>query len=563
MDFSKKALRNLIVYLALLLGVVMLDSNASLRHLGLPFGRAVPLLLNTIYLHWLFSVRRRFPQKQMRKNITLFVAAFLVLGLIRVAKYNYTAYNGNAQRWLWLAYYVPLVFGPLFMFFASLYIGKPDDYKISKNWNWLYLPAALLSAGILTNDWHQQAFRFGSGIARWNEDYSHGLLYYLAVAWMLLLLLGVIVEAVRSTVSRRLFKTAWLPLTVLALAALYWAQYAFIGSRYSPLQRFLEAPDFLCLFSIAMWESFVIARIVVSNNDYPAIFAASSLGAGLADFSFTVRQTAARGIRPRPEELRRAAEEDLLLQDGDTLLKVRRVQGGWFYWTEDIAELRKLREKLDDTADDLTEENAMMRMASQIEEGRKVTAEQTRLYNRVTQSLHPQLDRLNNLLACLPEDDEAFCGALRTVGVLLAYAKRRSFLLLAANENACVRAEDLQLCFEESAKALNLAEIPCALTADASFLIPAQSADTLYEAFERAVERTLDSLRSVRIALQPDADGRPVLELLLETETPPLTESELDGYSAQLALARLERTDGLARLVFAADPGGAEGGRCE
>ncbi len=560
MDFSKKALRNLIVYLALLTGVILFDRYTSRQHMGLPFGIAVPLLLNTIYLHWLFSVRRRFPQTQMGKNITLFVAAFLVLSLIRVAKYNYTSLNSDMQRWLWLAYYVPLVFGPLFMFYASLYIGKPDDYRVSPRWNWLFLPAALLSVGILTNDFHQLAFRFGSGISLWNEDYSHGVLYGLAVAWMLLMLLGVIVMAVRSTVKRRLFKTAWLPLTVLALAALYWMQYAFIGDPYGPLQHFLEAPDFLCLFSIAMWESFVIARIVISNKDYPAVFAASSLGAGLADRDFAVRQTAAQGICPQPETLKRAAAEDLLLPDGDTLLKVRKVQGGWFYWTEDIAELLRLREKLDDTADYLTEENAMMRMASEFEEGRRVTAEQTRLYNRVTDALRPQLDRLNALLLNLPEDDGEFRRVMKTAAVLLAYAKRRSFLLLAANESPMLRGEDLRLCFEESVKALRIAEISCTLTCDPAFCISSQSAVLLYEAFERAVERSFASLRSVCIALGAETGGRTALRITLQTEADPLTKGELSEYADAFSSVSSQRSGDCAQLAFVLPAVLAEGG---
>ena len=560
MDFSKKALRNLIVYLTLLIGVIVFDRFSFQHSMGLPFGRAVPLVLNAIYLHWLFSARRRFPQKQMRKYLTLFIFSLIVLSLLRVAKYNYTSFNSDLQRWLWLAYYIPFVFAPLFMFFASLYIGKPDDYKISKTWYWMYLPATLIALGIMTNDLHQLAFRFGSGIALWNDDYTHGPLYYLAVAWVLLMILGVIVNAVRSTVSRRLFKTAWLPLAVVALAGLYWAQYAFIGSQISLLQSFLELPDFVCLCSIALWESFVIARIVVSNKDYPAIFAASSLNAGLADSDFQVRQTAAGGKKPLPQELQRAADGDLLLEDGSTLLKVRPVQGGWFYWTEDIAELRRLSAELDDTADYLTEENAMMRMKTELEEGRRITAEQTRLYNRVTQSLRPQLEQLNALLQDLPEDEAEFRSTLKTIGVLLAYAKRRSFLLLAANENPVLRGEDLRLCFEESFKALRLAGIPCTFTFDSGFFIAATSADALYAAFERALERCLGSLQSVSIALQPLEDEQVGLELTLQTDVEPLTDDELNEINLTFFSAAMDRDGDSAQLTFAVK---AEGGLCQ
>ena len=344
MDFRKKTLCLFLIYFVLLNGVGAFNVLSSEHRWGLSANIVFNLLLDTVFLHWCFSARRRFPQKQMRLHITLFVGAFIALNMLKVAKYDFTEHDGDVQRWLWYAYYITFVFGPLFMFHASLYFGKPDNYRISRRWYWMYLPAGIIALGVLTNDWHQLAFRFNSGIADWNNDYTHGVFYHLAALWMLAMLLGVIVLVVRSAVRRRLLKTAWLPLAALALAALYRMEYSFLPDGAKILQSIYEFPDFVCLGSILVWECFVIARIIPSNNSYPAIFAASSLNAGLADGDFLVRQTSANAVAPSAEQLRSASENDLPLPDGDTLLKAHAVQGGWFYWTEDIRELRRLKE---------------------------------------------------------------------------------------------------------------------------------------------------------------------------------------------------------------------------
>ena len=525
MDFSKKALRTGLIYFALLLCAGFLSIYDLRFQLGIPRHLIRAILENAIFLHWLFSVRRRFPQKQMRRYVTLFVAAFMILNLMTILKYEYTQQDSAVQRYLWYAYYITFVFGPLFMFHASLYFGKPDDYVISKRWNWMYLPPVLISVGVLTNDWHQLAFRFNSGLTHWNDDYSHGIFYHLAAFWMLAMLLGVIVLAVRTTRSRRLFKTAWLPLAVLAVAALYRLEYTFLPGDQMWIQVY-EFPEFVCLGSIAVWESFVIARTIVSNNNYPAIFAASSLRAGLADRDFQVRQTSAQAIRPSAQQLKTAVENDLLLPDGNTLLKVRPVQGGWFYWTEDIAELRRLREELNDTAEYLSEENAMLRLTAEIEEGRRKTAEKTKLYEDVTEVLRPQMKALLDLIKTAPEEEAAFQNMMQRAALMVAYAKRRSNLLLLAGTSPSFGGDELGLCLEESAKVLRLSGRPCEVSVDAGLSITSQTADRLYAAFEQAAELAFDCLSSLRVALHAAENNRILLELTLETQAktqaPPL-----------------------------------------
>ena len=563
MDHSRKTLRNSLRYLLPLLCAGMLNLAD-----GVPFrlnlwdrgvfqlvhsGVLASLLIEAVYIQWAVSIRRRFPQKQMRSNTTLFAAAFILLSLFPVIKYSFVTQGGTAARYLWYAYYIPLTFGPPFMVHASLYFGKPDDYRLPKKWRWTYLPAALLSLGILTNDFHQLAFVFTDGLDNWEVRYSHGILYYLAFVWGSLGLLTVIVLAIRSTFSRRLFKNAWLPLAVLTMMALYPVLYDSHGSKPLLLQDVFEMNDFICISCVALWESFVAARIIVSNSDYPAIFAVSSLNAGLADGEWNVRQVSARGVRPQPEELKTAQNGETLLSDGDTLLKARAVAGGWFYWTEDVTELRRLQGELNDTAEYLEEENAMLRVSAQIEEGRRKTAEQTRLYDRVTEVIRPQLDALDRLLRDLPPEEDAFRERMKTAGILIAYVKRRSSLLLAGADKTFTGAE-LGLCFEESARALRMAGIPCEIAVDREALLPAQTADLLYEIFETAAERALPALRSVHVAITAQPENRIAAAFTLDGACEPLTEPELADLRMLFSDVSLSRGGGAATLQIAVNP---------
>lgn len=40
------------------------------------------------------------------------------------------------------------------VYIAALQIGRREDEPFLRRWYWLFVPAALLIGGILTNDWH-------------------------------------------------------------------------------------------------------------------------------------------------------------------------------------------------------------------------------------------------------------------------------------------------------------------------------------------------------------------------------------------------------------------------
>ena len=522
MDWSKKTIRGIIVCVTL---PVVLSAFSYFSYI-LKFHFPVSLhcvLFCTVYLTWGISIFRRFPQKRLRAHMLVIVLSFVLLTFLRTIKYVFTAWNGVIQRHLWYGYYISFLLASTAMLYAAMYLGKPDTYRIPRRRCWLYPCALVIALGVMTNDLHQGAFRFAPGFANWQADYDYGPVYFIALAWIALMLTGMVAFAVRSSLARRLRKTVWLPLAVLAGAVVIGFKAFFDKSGSPPFFNLviIELPEYLCLCSMAIWESFVIARIITSNNDYPAFFAASSLRAGLTDRAFQVRELSAQGLQPRPEELRASQNGEVLLPDGDTLLKTRPVTGGWFYWAQDVAALRRLNAELEETADGLKEENNMMRLSAEIDEEQRIAREQTQLYDRVTRSLRPQLDALQALAADLPAEEEDFRAALRQIGILLTYCKRHGTLLLQADENPVMTGAELQPCFEESSKALRLAGIPCDAAVDAALQLSAQTAITFYAAFETVLEQLLPLLERVELTLASDADGGVAYRLSLTLSQPP------------------------------------------
>ena len=102
-----------------------------------------PLLHIGLITAWGFSLYQRVVQKQAWHYLCGIVALMTLWLNFKVMKY-YICTDVNVSRYLWYLYYLPLVGIPLYTLFASLFIGKTEDYKLKWQVKLVYIPAILL-----------------------------------------------------------------------------------------------------------------------------------------------------------------------------------------------------------------------------------------------------------------------------------------------------------------------------------------------------------------------------------------------------------------------------------
>ena len=115
----------------------------------------------SLVIGWCSSVGTRIINKQVRHYL-IAVGILLAFWLIlRTCKWEFIAQNGtHLGRYLWYAYYIPMVFVPLLGVFIIDHIGKAENYKTPRYMKYLYIPAVLLVLSVFTNDLHQLVFPF-------------------------------------------------------------------------------------------------------------------------------------------------------------------------------------------------------------------------------------------------------------------------------------------------------------------------------------------------------------------------------------------------------------------
>lgn len=501
------------------------------------------LLTNLIYIGlavaWGFSISHRILHRGVRRYLMLGCAMAVLWLFLRAVKYRFFE-AGEINRYLWYLYYVPQVLAPLFSLFAALQMGRREDEAFSGWWHLMYLPAALLIGGVLTNNLHHQAFRPALGAETLEAAYIHGWVYYLAMTWSVALLLatGVMVyRKCRVCESRRL---AWVPFLA------FGGGFALCALSFANLYTLHKTPECLCLTFAAFWESCLQVGLVPTNGYYRYFFAESTAAAQIVDSQGRTRYRAQSAPVLTRQQLREAAREPVLL-DADTRLQSAPIRGGRVYWVEDISGINRIRAQLSEVNAQLSEENELIQAENELKRQRAEIEEKNRLMDAMLRLVEPQLLQINRLL----EDGTA--QSLKHVCLLGAYVKRRVNLALICEKKETVPAEELTHCIRESLTYLTQYGVACALYQEGSGSVGSRDAQTAYDFFEDCLEAALPSLSAMMVRVECGA--RFSVRLMLEDAAGLPDES---AYARQGRLT-IDDADGAPCATLSFDRGGDGG----
>ena len=455
------------------------------------------LLTNLIYIGlamaWGFSISRRILHRNDRRWLLLGCAMAMLWLFLRAVKYRFFS-NDTITRHLWYGYYVPQILAPLFSLFAALQLGRREDDALSRKWVLLFVPAALLIGGVLTNDLHQMAFRAAPGAATLEADYTHGWVYYLAMTWIvgLLLATGIIVyRKCRVSESRRF---AWAPLCV------FLGGFVLCSLSFANIYTFHKMPECFCLTFAAFWESCLQVGLLPTNGYYRYFFSESTVAAQIVDGQGRPVYRAQNAPDLTAGQLDAAAREAILL-NADTRLQSAPVQDGRVYWVEDISKINRIQAQLAEINTRLSEENELIQAENELKRQRAQIEEKNRLMDEMIALVQPQLLQINQLLG-EESVQKLDIQKLKQICLLGAYVKRRVNLALICDKKAVVRANELTHCLRESLTYLTQYGAVCALHQEGTDSVCSCHAQSAYDFFEDCLEAALPSLSALMVRVE-------------------------------------------------------------
>lgn len=447
---------------------------------------------------WVVSLHRRLTNKNVRR-LMLMVGILLLFWMIdKIVKWDFTgSVTHPLVRYLWYGFYVGMLFVPTLGAFIINYLGKPENYSHPKKLNYLLIPPLAMLLAVFTNDLHQKVFVFYNGFINFDLEYSYDWVYYIVMAWFIIMgFYFVLMMVLKSRVpgSRRLQK---MPILIMLFAALFW-----IGYSMKLYNCDLTVMD--CLIIVLLLESAIQSGLLPSNSQYQQLFDATTVPVQILDKDYQPHYVSA-GALPVDEEILRRTEGGTVHLE-DTLVNSAPINAGRVVWQDDITQLTELQERLQDTQEQLGEENTLLKAELELKEKRAKTEEQNRLYDRIAREVEPQLKKADALLQMIEKEPEKAHPLIAKVCVLGSYIKRRGNLLLLGEETEKIPSRELEYCIRESLENLSLGQVFVALNCKCEGRLPLEYMVAAYDFYETMVEHLLDDITAMLVNLTCSAE---------------------------------------------------------
>lgn len=146
------------------------------------------------------------------------------------------------------------------------------------------IPAVLFLL-VVTNDLHQLTFVFSSGVPGKpdNYSYSHGLVYFCCLGWMVICMFFSLILLLKKSRVPSSRKKRLTPFVIGCATVLYGILYL-LGL---PAVRwwFGDMNVMFCLLYAVIYESCIRCRMIQSNTCYVELFEATTLAACIADIN--------------------------------------------------------------------------------------------------------------------------------------------------------------------------------------------------------------------------------------------------------------------------------------
>ena len=442
---------------------------------------------------WCTSVRTRIINKQVRHYL-IAVGILLAFWLIlRTCKWEFIAQNGtHLGRYLWYAYYIPIVFVPLLGVFIIDHIGKTENYKTPNSLKYMYIPAAFLVTAVFANDLHNLVFSFPGGYQNSESDCIYHPLYYITMAWFILLGIYFVVMLIKKSRVPGSKHFQKLPAVILGISIIFWIMYCMhiVGGD-------LAAID--CIMIIALLESAIQSGLIPSNTNYYELFRNSTVSAQIVDTDYQPCMVSGTATALNEDVMRSAEAEPVDL--GDTILHSKAITGGHVLWQDHVKQINDLIEQLRDTQERLGESNELLRAELELKENRARTEEKSRLYDRIAKEVAVQLAKAEKLLKLAGTDPKQTKSVIAKVSVICAYIKRHGNLLMLGEEGNIIPATELEYCIRESLDNLRLGGVFTSFDSKCHGELKLEHAVAVFDFYENIIERLLDDATAVLIHL--------------------------------------------------------------
>ena len=450
-----------------------------------------------LFVLWGYSLDQRIIQKPVLHCLRLMDVLMLIWLTLRTLKYEVVT-DMTVARYLWYLYYLPIIFIPLLGVYIAIFLGKSENYQLSKkSWLLSLIPAALFLA-VITNDLHQQVFVFESGIPGVpdNKVFFHRPVYFVILVWVVSCVCFSIVQLLKKTRLPSIGKRRMMPFVLSCVMLLYGVLYL-LGFQVVR-DVFGDMNVMFCLFYAAIYESCIHCRMIQSNTGYVELYEATTLASCIADQNGHILLHS-----------RTAGENMVCPQEGESIvcpdgmrISAAPIKDGFVIWGDNVQHLTELRARLDENKRKKENNKKKLKDAYLVQKQLYELTEKNHIYDELEEKHKKQTERIKELLEqCRNAKPPKMREHMKEILLLGTYIKRSANLYFLSQEYEKLPQQELRLTIDELVRAMNSCEVECGVVYLTTKPIASKEVERLFELLKTITEMTIRELHSLFISV--------------------------------------------------------------
>ena len=451
MDERKKSVIWLFAAAALLLAVSAYR-QLSMQHW--PEDSLRPYLVWAVYMlllfGWQYTISTKITQKTMRTHLTAQNIISILYLTVRFVQDAFLYVNIPWMRFTGYFINIAAVFIPLFGLYGAFYLGRPEDYRISKKWYLLLIPACFLSVMALTNEWHHFLYYIVPEEPQPNlyfHPYIGTYIIYLWGLWMIAHQVHVIYQRNGTTKSDPLYRKL-IPFNEPILLFLFSIPYA--ATAYVVRFELVEYSAGLIFILVLCWELYILVGLIPVNTQYEDVFRRSTVAMQILSSDGERIAVSENAAEITPAMLEALKQNQHFSVTEDVIMHLHQIPGGCMIWQTDLSQINHAFRELQRLNAELEEEQDLLAQEIRIQSDEASVQARNDIYDSLSTEVAGQLASLTTLLSkeSLSTDD------WNRICLIGTYIKRFCNLQLTYQEQKTIPMGDLAISLQDVAKCM-------------------------------------------------------------------------------------------------------------
>ena len=424
----------------------------SMRYLPEDFLR--PYLVWAVYMlllfGWQYTISTKITQKSMRIHLTAQNIVSILYLTVRFVQDAFLYVNIPWMRFTGYFINIAAIFIPLFGLYGAFYLGKADDYRISKKWYLLLIPACFLSMLALTDDLHHFLYYIVPEEPQPNLYFHPYIGTYIIHIWalgMIMYQVYVIYQRNGTTKSDPLYQKL-IPFYEPILLFLFSIPYA--ATAYVVRFELVEYSAGLIFIIVLCWQLYILVGLIPVNTKYEEVFRRSTVAMQILSpkgETIAVSENAAE-ITPAMLEALKQNQHFSVMED--VIMHLHQIPDGYMVWQTDLSQINQALRELQRLNAELEEEQDLLAQEIRVQSDEASVQARNNIYDCLSSEVAGQLVLLTALLSneSLSTDD------WNCICLIGTYIKRFCNLQLTYQEQQMIPISDLAISLQDMAKCM-------------------------------------------------------------------------------------------------------------